>query len=143
MKNFDRRSTFALGLVATSVALVAPQTAIAEIYGPDYDANDGRELAPGVRMVENISKRPSELSAYKTISMRDLIFQPGAKLAAPPMANDMVCHCLDGQFQIDQGGDKQFAAKQGDVWSCAKGMPETTTNNGSTVAIMRVIDLLA
>jgi hypothetical protein len=31
---------------------------------------------------------------------------------------------------------------KGDVWSCAKGMPERSTNTGSTVAIMRVIDLL-
>ena len=35
------------------------------------------------------------------------------------------------------------AAKAGDVWSCMKGMPEANANTGSTVAIMRVIDLIA
>jgi hypothetical protein len=30
----------------------------------------------------------------------------------------------------------------GDVWSCMKGMPESDVNAGSTVAIMRVIDLI-
>jgi hypothetical protein len=143
MKNIDRRSTFALGLATTTAALVAPQAATAETYGPDYDSNDGKERAPGVRMVENISKRPSELSAYKTVSMRDILYQPGAKTASPTMANDMVCHCLDGELHIDHGGGKQFVAKKGDVWTCAKSMPEAATNNGSTVAIMRVIDLLA
>jgi hypothetical protein len=29
-----------------------------------------------------------------------------------------------------------------DVWSCAKDMPERSKNTGSTVAIMRIIDLL-
>jgi hypothetical protein len=36
----------------------------------------------------------------------------------------------------------EFKAKKGDVWSCAKGMPENGKNIGNTVAIMRVIDLL-
>ena len=94
-------------------------------------------------MVEDISKRASELPAYKTASMRDIIYQSGAKTASPTMMNDMVCHCLDGELHIDHGGGKQFVARKGDVWTCAKGMPENATNNGSTVAIMRVIDLLA
>jgi quercetin dioxygenase-like cupin family protein len=143
MKNIDRRSTFALGLATATVALVAPQTATAETYGPDYDANDGKERAPGLRMVENISKRPSVLPAYKTVSMRDFIYQPGANMDNPTMPNDMVCHCLTGELHIDHGGDKQFVVKEGDVWSCVKGQPENSANKGSTVAIMRVIDLIA
>ena len=129
MRDFDRRSTVALGLATATAGLATPQTASAETYGPNYGPTDGRERAPGVRMVEDISKRASELPAYKT--------------ASPTMMNDMVCHCLDGELHIDHGGGKQFVAKKGDVWTCAKGMPENATNNGSTVAIMRVIDLLA
>ena len=143
MRDFDRRTAAALGLAAATVALATPQAATAETYGPNYGPNDGRERAPGVRMVENISQRVAELSAYKTASMRDIIYQPGAKTASPTMANDMVCHCLDGELHIDHGGGMQFVAKKGDVWSCAKGMPEAATNNGGTVAIMRVIDMLA
>jgi quercetin dioxygenase-like cupin family protein len=142
MKNIDRRSTFALGLATATVALVAPQIAIAETYGPDYDANDGKESAPGIRVVEDISKRPSKLPAYETVSMRDFIYQPGAKMASPAMTNDMVCHCLTGELHIDHG-EGPFAVKQGDVWSCAKDQPEASVNNGNTVAIMRVIDLIA
>ena len=61
----------------------------------------------------------------------------------PSMASDMVCHCLEGELAVDQGTGKEFLVKAGDVWSCKKGMPETTENRGTTVAIMRVIPLLA
>ena len=142
MEGIHRRSTVMLGLATATAALVAPPAATAETYGPSYGPGDGRERAPGVRMVD-ISRRESMVPAYKTVSMRDIIYQPGAKTASPTMANDMVCHCLDGELHIDHGEGRQFVAKRGDVWSCAKGMPEAATNNGSTVAIMRVIDLLA
>ena len=71
----------------------------------------------------------------------DIVYQPGSKSDNPAMPNDMVCHCLEGELQISQGPGKQFVAKTGDVWSCKKGMPEATENKGSTIAIMRVIDL--
>jgi quercetin dioxygenase-like cupin family protein len=142
MEDIQRRSTVMLGLAAATAALAAPRAASAETYGPSYGPDDGQQRAPGVRMVD-ISRRESMVPAYKTVSMRDIIYQPGAKTASPTMANDMVCHCLDGELHIDHGGGKQFVAKKGDVWTCAKGMPENATNNGSTVAIMRVIDLLA
>ena len=74
--------------------------------------------------------------------MRDIVYQPGAKSDNPTMANDMVCHCLEGELQVNQGPGKQFVAKTGDVWSCMKGMPEANENMGSTIAIMRVIDLI-
>jgi uncharacterized cupin superfamily protein len=74
---------------------------------------------------------------YRTVSMRDNIYQPGASTSGSSMANDMVCHMLEGELTVDTGsGDTLY--KKGDVWSCAKGMPERSTNTGSTVAIMRV-----
>ena len=137
MEDFDRRSAVVLGLATATATLVTPQVAAAETYGP----NDGRERVPGVRQVD-ISRRESMMPAYKTVSMRDVIYQPGSRTQNPVMQNDMICHCLDGELHIDQGGGMQFVARKGDVWTCAKGMPENTTNNGSTVAIMRVTDLL-
>ena len=57
------------------------------------------------------------------------------------MANDMVCQCLEGELAVDQGMG-QWVAKAGDVWSCKKGMAETTENRSdTTVGIMRVINL--
>jgi quercetin dioxygenase-like cupin family protein len=139
MEDIDRRSALAIGLAtaATWPALLTPTLAFAQRYRPD----EGREIAPGVRRVE-LTKRASEIPGYATVSMRDMVYQPGAKSENPTMANDMVCHCLEGELQVSQGPDKTFVAKTGDVWSCKKGMPEADANNGSTIAIMRVIDLI-
>jgi quercetin dioxygenase-like cupin family protein len=139
MEDIDRRSALAIGLAtaATWPALLTPTPAFAQRYRPD----EGREIAPGVRRVE-FTKRASEIPAYATVSMRDTVYQPGSKSESPAMPNDMVCHCLEGELQVSQGPDKTFVAKTGDVWSCMKGMPEADANNGSTIAIMRVIDLI-
>jgi hypothetical protein len=139
MEAIDRRSALAFGVAtaATLPALLTPTSASAQRYRPD----EGREIAPGVRRVD-LTKRASEIPAYATVSMRDIVYQPGAKSDNPAMANDMVCHCLEGELLVNQGPDKQFVAKTGDVWSCMKGMPEANENKGSTIAIMRVIDLI-
>jgi quercetin dioxygenase-like cupin family protein len=139
MEAIDRRSALAVGLAtaATLPALLTPTPASAQRYRPD----EGREIAPGVRRVD-LTKRASEIPAYATVSMRDIVYQPGSKSDNPAMANDMVCHCLEGELQVNQGSGKQFVAKTGDVWSCMKGMPEANENKGSTIAIMRVIDLI-
>jgi hypothetical protein len=135
----NRRAALALGLAtaATLPAALTPIPASAQRYRPD----EGREIAPGARRVD-LTKRASEIPGYATVSMRDIVYQPGAKSENPAMANDMVCHCLEGELQVSQGPDTQFVAKTGDVWSCRKGMSETNVNNGTTIAIMRVIDLI-
>ena len=141
MQDFDRRSAFVLGLTAaTSTAfLVAPsRPAVAQTYSP----TEGRELAPGVRQVD-LGQRPSILSAYKTLRMRDVIIQAGASTPEREMMNDMVCHLTEGELTVVQN-DQRFTVKKGDVWACAKGIStEGTRNSGSTVAVMRIIDLLA
>ena len=139
MEGIERRSVLAFGF-ATAVtlpALFTPRPAFAQRYRPD----EGREIAPGVRRVD-LTKRASEIPAYATVSMRDIVYQPGSKSDNPTMLNDMVCHCLEGELQVSQGPNKTFVAKTGDVWSCMKGMPEANENTGSTIAIMRVIDLI-
>ncbi len=139
MEDIDRRSalTFGFATAATLPALFTPTPAFAQRYRPD----EGREIATGVRRIE-LTKRPSEIPAYATVLMRDMVYQPGSKSENPTMPNDMVCHCLEGELQVSQGPGKQFVAKTGDVWSCVKGMPEADANTGSTIAIMRVIDLI-
>ena len=58
------------------------------------------------------------------------------------MNNNMICHMAEGELQIDQG-DMKFTAKKGDVWTCVTGGKEGASNTGSTVAVMRISDLLA
>jgi quercetin dioxygenase-like cupin family protein len=142
MKDLNRRAAVGLGLATATAVLAMPQRATAETYGPSYGPTDGKERGPGVRQVD-LSRRESMVPGYKTVSMRDIIYQPGSKSQSPTMPNDMVCHCLTGELHIDQASGRQFTVKQGDVWTCAKGEPENITNNGSAVGIMRVIDLLA
>jgi quercetin dioxygenase-like cupin family protein len=138
MQDFDRRSAFVLGLTAaaSTALLAAPLSpAVAQTYGP----TEGRELGPGVRQVD-LGQRASILSAYKTLRMRDVVVQPGASTPEREMMNDMVCHMTEGELAVVQN-DQRFNVKKGDVWACAKGI--STGNAGSTVAVMRIIDLLA
>jgi quercetin dioxygenase-like cupin family protein len=134
MEQLNRRQT--LFNIALASVILPSGTATAQTSG----SSEGREVAPGVRRVE-YSKRETMIPNYKTVSMRDNIYQPGASTSGSSMANDMVCHMLEGELTVDTGsGDTLY--KKGDVWSCAKGMPERSKNTGTTVAIMRVIDLL-
>jgi hypothetical protein len=133
MAGMNRRSALTLALAAASAA-AAPGNAMAQ--------PQGKEIAPGVQRVEH-SKRASMIPAYKTVSMIDIVYQPKAKLASGvPMANDMVCHCPQGELRVKQIPGGEFVARTGDVWSCNKGLLEETENIGTGTAIMRVINLL-
>ena len=140
MENMNRRSALALGLTVAATPLIAWATpAAAKTYGP----TEGKEIFPGVRVVA-LGTRESVIKAYKNVEMIDVVFQPKAVFPlGEPMEHDMVCQLTEGELQVT-AGDKQFAAKEGDVWSCAKGSTrEAGTNNGSAVAVMRVIYLKA
>ncbi len=136
MRGMGRRSVLFAGMAAAPALALSRSTAAAT-HGPEK----GKEIAPGVRQVD-LGNREAMIPGYKMVSMRDMVYQPGASTRNPGMKNDMVCHCLKGELAIDEGEGRQFAAKKGDVWSCRVGLPENIKNTGDTVAIMRVIDLL-
>ncbi|KLK91532.1 hypothetical protein AA309_19215 [Microvirga vignae] len=134
MGQLNRRH--ALLSIAAASTLVPSRQAVAQSSA----SPEGREIAPGVRRVD-YTKRDTMIPNYKTVSMRDNIYQPGASTSGSSMGNDMVCHMLEGELPVDTGsGDTVY--KKGDVWSCGKRMPERSKNTGNTVALMRVIDLL-
>ena len=136
MSDLDRRTALAFGLVGGS-GLVLPCAAAAQTYGP----NEGKERGPGVRQVD-LGERDSSIPTYKTVRLRDIVVQPGAKTPDSMMMNDMLCHMVEGELAVVQN-DKQFTVKKGDVWTCARGITtEGTQNKGTTVAVMRIIDLL-
>ena len=136
MSDVDRRSALAFGLAGVS-GLVLSDAAVAQTYSP----TEGKELAKGVRQVD-LGERASLIAPYKTVRLRDIVLQPGAKTPDNAMMNDMLCHMAEGELAVVQN-DTQFTVKKGDVWTCAKGITtEGTQNKGSTVAIMRIIDLL-
>src|SRR5438067_10816552 len=114
MDRLDRRSALGIGLAAASIALVKP--AAAQTTGTDSSP------WPGV-VVRQYGENPSIIPGFKTVSMRDVIMQPGSKTDAPPMANPMICHILDGELRIDQDG-KVFTGKKNFVWTCNKDTKE-------------------
>jgi quercetin dioxygenase-like cupin family protein len=138
MEAINRRSTLALGLTMAATPLIVGVTpATAQTYGPD----EGKELAPGVRQVD-LSERESVIPAYKTVKMRDVVIQPGAKTPDNMMKNDMVCHMLEGELAVVQNKN-EFTVKKGDVWTCAKAdTTEGTQNKSDAVAVMRITDLM-
>jgi len=93
-------------------------------------------------LVDYQGETPSIIPGFKTVSMRDIIMQPGSKTAAPPMMNAMVCHITEGELRIEQEG-KTFTAKKNFVWTCNKDTKEQAFNDGSVVGIMRITDLKA
>src|SRR3954469_10272403 len=129
MTQIDRRSALSLGLAATAV-MAAGEPVAAQNPPP-----------PGVSR-QAWGKGDSMLPGYKTVSMRDIVYQPGAKTTNPSMPNDMVCHVPEGELRVKQSDGMEFVAKKGDVWTCKKGIGEDLENVGSTVAIMRIVDLL-
>ena len=136
MEQIDRRSALAFGLAGIS-GLVISEQAAAQTYGP----SDGKEVGPGVRQVD-LGERDSLIRAYGKVRLRDIVLQPGAKTPDNMMMNDMLCHMTEGELAVVQNA-KSFTVKKGDVWTCAKGITtEGTQNKGSTVAIMRIIDLM-
>ena len=135
MQKVNRRSAVALGLAAASAAVVKSASAQTTGY---------KDTAPwpGVVVRAYDGETPSLIPGFKTVSMRDVIVQPGSKTMGPPMMNAMVCHITEGELQVEQD-DKTFTAKKNFVWTCNKDTKEQVSNTGNVVAIMRITDLKA
>ena len=135
MKKLDRRSALAIGVAAASAAMVKPAAA------QTTDFKD-TTVAPGV--VNRVyGEGPSIIPGFKTISLRDIIIQPGSKTPENQvMMNAMVCHITEGELRVVQDG-KTFTAKKDFVWTCNKDTIEHSANDGRVVAIMRITDLKA
>src|SRR5436309_10397422 len=70
MNKMNRRSALALSLVVPSAVVVTKS-----VTAQPYALTEGREIAPGVRQVD-LTKRESMIPSYKTVSMRDVVYQP-------------------------------------------------------------------
>jgi hypothetical protein len=136
MQNVNRRSAVAWGLAAASAAVVKP--AIAQT--PGSPGATETSPFPGV-VIRSYGEERSLIPGFKTVSMRDVILQPGAKTQEDTeMMNAMVCHIADGELRIVQDG-KTLTAKKNYAWTCNKGTKEHVVNDSNAVAIMRITDL--
>jgi quercetin dioxygenase-like cupin family protein len=136
MQNVNRRHALILGAALASPLALASTSAKAAMYGADA----GKEILPGVRQVD-LGKWQVGLPTYKTVVITDYIVAPGSGFPSEAMKNDMICHILEGEFQVKQG-DKEFTSKAGDVFVCVKDQTEEDKNTGQVDAVMRVIDLM-
>jgi hypothetical protein len=136
MESLDRRSAIVLGAAVFAPLVSFSRPAAAAMYAPDA----GKEVMPGVRQVE-LGTWPIDLGAYKSAVVNDYVFAPGSGFPSEAMKNDMICQMVEGEVWVKQG-DKEFTAKMGHTFSCAKDSFEEDKNQSSAVAVMRVIDLL-
>jgi hypothetical protein len=138
MEKVSRRSAVALGFAATSMAVA--QTAAAQSTDP-LAGNDASP-APGL-VVRTFGEERSLIPGFTTVSMRDIILQPGAKTEENAvMMNAMICHIPEGELRVVQDG-KTFTAKKDYAWTCNKGTMEHVVNDSNAVAVMRILDLMA
>ena len=135
MKALSRRSALT-ATAAFSVVAVGRASSTAQAMDMAATAGTDKTIAPGVVM-RTYSKKPSLIPGFKSVSLIDFIYQPGAKTANHPMKNPMVCHVAEGSLRVVQNG-KEWVAKQYDVWTCNTGTQESTTNDGKDVAVMRM-----
>jgi hypothetical protein len=136
-RKLNRRSALAFGLGAVAAAVVKPAASQTMDMTPGKDTT----VAPGVVMRTFGGEGPAIIPGFKSVSMRDIIIQPGSKTADNPMKNAMVCHITEGELRLVQDG-KTFTAKKNHVWTCDKGTKEQAFNDGKVVGIMRITDLM-
>jgi hypothetical protein len=136
----NRRSAL-VGAGAASAALVSgtvpahSQTTPAAPPGAQT-----KTLGKGVRQVI-YGEGPSIIPGIKTVRLRDVILDPGAKIDPNPMM-PMICHMAQGELEVTRTNES-FTAQPYRVWTCSTGMSEGVANKGNTVAVMRIIDLIA
>ena len=142
MEEINRRSALTIGLAtaaATPLFALATPAGAAEIV-PTYGPNDGKEIAPGVHIVE-IGKWDFEKTGIKSILVLDAVFQPGAADKESVMDNDMICFITAGEFTIKKA-DKEFNVKKGEYYTCGKGKTDHATNTSKEVGIHRITILI-
>jgi mannose-6-phosphate isomerase-like protein (cupin superfamily) len=142
MEEINRRSAMALGLAtaaATPLFALATPAGAAEIV-PAYGPNDGKEIAPGVRLVE-VGTWHSDMTGIKSVQVLDAVFQPGAADKESVMDNDMICFITAGEFTIKKA-DKEFKVKKGEYYTCGKGKTDHATNISKEVGIHRITILI-
>ena len=126
----DRRAVLMLGLAGASALVLGKGSSV---------------LAAEEKGIERkvIKEAESMIPGFPKIRVRDIIFQPGASLLPErKMTNHMICELTQGDtLEVTQNG-KTWTAKKGDFWTCKEGGTEGDVNKGTTVAIMRAIDLL-
>src|SRR6476620_12370671 len=100
MVTIDRRAALTVGLAAAAATPLFAMATPAVAGGvPTYGPNDGKDIGAGRRMVE-VGTQESQIAAYKSIMMIDVVYPVGAADPDddPVMDTDMICHIIAGDF---------------------------------------------
>lgn len=105
-------------------------------------AGRGRVLAADEMGMERkvIKEAESVIQGFPKVRLRVNTFQPGGKVKAT-MMNPMICEITQGSLDSKVDG-KPVKRETGDIYTCKPGLVIENVNNGKTVAVMRVFDLL-
>src|SRR5947209_13639056 len=149
MEKISRRSALTFGAAAATAAplLAFATPALAAGGGvPNYGPNDGKDIGNGRRLVE-VGEVESQIDAYKTVKIIDVVYQPGAGDPVPApddkgMDVDMVCHIIAGEFTIQKKGIPAYTVKEGMLYTCGKGKTDQATNISKVVGIHRIALLI-
>lgn len=148
MTDINRRSSLALAFAAASTPFFAFATSAKAAGGgvPKYGPNEGKDIGFGRRLVE-VGEVESQIDAYKTVKIIDVVYQPGAGDPVPPpddkgMDVDMVCHIMAGEFKIQKKGLAPYVVKEGFLYTCGKGKTDQATNLSSEIGIHRIALLI-
>ena len=143
MGDINRRSALTFGLAAAAATPLFTLATPAGAAVPNYGPNDGKDIGSGRRLVE-VGTQESQITAYKSIQIIDVVYQPGA--ADPPddpvMETDMVCHIIAGEFRIQKTGIPAYTVTDGGIYTCGKGKKDQATNISKVVGIHRIALLI-
>jgi hypothetical protein len=135
MAEVDRMTVIGMGLTGAAIAMAgcaqAQRSAQAQQEPPIRERAEIKDLGTFDSMIPGMAK----------VRLREVIYQSGGRTSST-MQNDMVCECTEGTLEITLGGTTPKTVRRGELWTCYKGMREASRNGGSTVAVMRVVDLL-
>ena len=132
MDKIDRRTAL-LAAGTTAIALAA------RVHEADAQGQSPQPAEAVER--KTYGDNESMIPGYKRVSLVDVIVQPGKSNGPNRMNNPMICHILEGELEVTQNTGS-FTAKKNHVWTCNTGMTEGVANKGTSVAIMRIANLL-
>jgi len=125
--DLDRRAVIVLGLAGASALVMGKANGAFAQEGRGVEV---KVLKEGVSVIPGLPK----------VRLRQATFQPGGWRKAT-MMNSMICEITQGSLDSKADGEP-VVRKTGDIYTCKAGQVIESVNNGKTVAIMRIFDLL-
>ena len=100
------------------------------------------EAPKGVK-VDVIKETESRIHGVSKVQLIEVTFEPGAMLPTSKMDTAMICECTLGSLEVTLDEGQKVTMRRGGIWTCGVGTDEGVANKGTTLAIMRVFNMVA